>query len=122
MEKVYISGKIGEEVISQPTKEKFAKAEKILRGLGYCTFNPTNEWFQEFIRSEQWPTFGFYKCSLMNCLIELALCDCICLLPDWRDSPGAKTELAFAQACGIRVMELTPYGSIAHWNTPTTKE
>ena len=39
--KVYISGKIGEEVLSKATREKFAKAEKWLKAQGYAVFNPT---------------------------------------------------------------------------------
>ena len=39
--KVYISGKIGEEVLTEATREKFAKAEKMLRSKGYDVFNPT---------------------------------------------------------------------------------
>ena len=39
--KVYISGKIGEEVLSDATREKFARAEDMLRSKGYDVFNPT---------------------------------------------------------------------------------
>lgn len=37
--RVYISGKIGEEVISDATRQKFAKAEKMLQDRGYDVFN-----------------------------------------------------------------------------------
>ena len=43
--KVYISGKIGEEVLSDATREKFAKAEALLKSKGYDVFNPTNSGF-----------------------------------------------------------------------------
>ena len=39
--KIYISGKIGEEVLTEATREKFAQAERMLRQLGYDVFNPT---------------------------------------------------------------------------------
>ena len=39
--KVYISGKIGEEVLSDATREKFAKAEEYIKAKGYKVFNPT---------------------------------------------------------------------------------
>ena len=39
--KVYISGKIGEEVLSEATRQKFASAEKFLKAKGYKVFNPT---------------------------------------------------------------------------------
>ena len=36
--KVYISGKIGEEVLSDATREKFAKAEEYIKAKGYKVF------------------------------------------------------------------------------------
>lgn len=39
--KVYISGKIGEEILSEATRQKFAKAESYLRDWGFDVFNPT---------------------------------------------------------------------------------
>ena len=45
MKKIYISGKIGEEVLSDETRKKFAKAEKMLRSKGYDVFNPTTSGF-----------------------------------------------------------------------------
>ena len=39
--KVYISGKIGEEVVCEATRQKFAKAEEMLKAKGYKVFNPT---------------------------------------------------------------------------------
>lgn len=41
--KVYISGKIGEVVISEATRKKFAKAEEMLKAKGYEVFNPCDE-------------------------------------------------------------------------------
>ena len=40
--KVYISGKIGEAVISDETRQKFDAAEKMLQDKGYRVFNPTD--------------------------------------------------------------------------------
>ena len=112
----YISGKIGEDVISPATKEKFDNAEKMLHGLGYYTFNPTDETFQQLIKLNPLPITSEYATCLIHCMSQLAMCDIICLLPDWRESPGAKAELAFAQACGMQVKELMPYGTLADWN------
>ena len=39
--RVYISGKIGEEVLSEATRQKFARAEELLQARGFETFNPT---------------------------------------------------------------------------------
>ncbi len=57
----------------------------------------------------------FYRLCLFEDIRALSTCDAICLLPDWRDSPGAKAELAFAKAIGIEVHELTEYGELARW-------
>ena len=109
--KVYISGKIGEVVISEDTREKFDAAEKMLQDKGYRVFNPTDQvWeytLQENHRKTVW-IFGkdidlpFYNYCLMKDLQKLALCDAIYMLADWEQSPGARTEHAFASAVGKR--------------------
>ncbi len=112
--KVYISGKIGEEVISPATKQKVDKAEHRLRELGYDVFNPTCPDFQYYVNICVGHNNKYNQCLLL-CITELQKCDIIVLLPDWHDSPGAKAELAFAQACGIPVKELMSYGTLADW-------
>ena len=57
----------------------------------------------------------FYRYVLLRDLMVMATCDAILLLADWRDSQGAKTELAFARAVGMEVLELTEYGEVATW-------
>lgn len=109
--KVYISGKIGEEVISDETREKFDAAEKMLQDKGYRVFNPTDKvWvygLQENHRNAV-RTIGkdivmpFYDYCLLKDLQKLAQCDAIYMLADWRRSPGARTEHAFASAVGKR--------------------
>lgn len=109
--KVYISGKIGEAVISDETREKFDAAEKMLQDKGYRVFNPTDQvWvcgLQENHRNTVWifgkdVDFPFYDYCLLKDLQKLALCDAIYMLADWRQSPGARTEHAFASAVGKR--------------------
>jgi hypothetical protein len=34
------------------------------------------------------------------------------MLPDWESSPGAKAELAFAQAIGLKVLKITNEGQL----------
>lgn len=113
--KVYISGKIGEEVISEATRQKFARAEEMLKAKGFEVFNPTNEdWqtnlelgyekdkllFQPYIDGH---IQDFYGYVLLRDLMALSIKDAIYMLPDFLDSKGAKAEHAFAIATGIQV-------------------
>ena len=109
--KVYISGKIGEVVISEDTREKFDAAEKMLQDKGYRVFNPTDKvWvygLQENHRNTVWIigkdiVMPFYDYCLLKDLQRLALCDAIYMLKDWRMSPGARAEHSFAEAVGKR--------------------
>jgi hypothetical protein len=123
--KVYISGKIGEEEISDATYRKFLDAVKLLTVEGHEPFNPCSIKWVKFLKeryakelvllkqpiiSGQLP--GFYAYCLINDMMELSLMDAICMLPDWESSPGAKAELAFAQAIGLKVFELNKNGII----------
>jgi len=46
-----------------------------------------------------------YGCYLVACIRLLATCDGIARLHDWGSSPGARTEMDFAAAAGIRVLQ-----------------
>lgn len=102
--RVYISGKIGEEVLSEATREKFAKAEEYLKGWDFEVFNPTTSGLGA--RAEELAKENgtdFYT-EIMNLdLAELALCDAIYMLTDWTDSPGAKREYAEASKLGLAI-------------------
>lgn len=115
MKRVYISGKIGEEVISDATRRKFARAEEMLRAKGYDVFNPCDEKWQATLRRDyekeklspgslllqgKFPTF--YAYALLRDLMVLATKDAVYFLDDWEASNGANTELSFAVATGIR--------------------
>lgn len=104
--KVYISGKIGEEVLSDATLRKFDRAETLLRGQGHQVFNPTRSGLGEHAeyRSVVRGT-SFYTEIVLLDLKALSKCDAIYLLPDWKDSPGAKVELEFARAIGLKILE-----------------
>ena len=107
--KVYISGKIGEEVLTEVTRWKFDKTARILRAHGYEVFNPTRSGFgilaeeavKNFVRNGEVTTW--YAQVLMLDLEELERCDAIYMLPDWKQSPGALVEYHFAEAIGKQI-------------------
>ena len=113
--KVYISGKIGEEVISEATRQKFARAEEMLRAKGYEVFNPCDERWQRTLKREYendqyvkspWLTSkfpDFYAYCLLRDLMVLSTKDAVYFLEDWRHSPGATSEYYFARATGKRI-------------------
>jgi len=107
--KVYISGKIGEEVISDYTREKFEAAEEMLQSMGHEVFNPCNAAWQRVLKrgyenelfekgGMKASTIPFYDYCLLRDMMALSAKDAIYFLPDWLDSPGAKAEHAFAIA------------------------
>ena len=112
--KVYISGKIGEEVLSEATRQKFASAEKFLKAKGYKVFNPTTSGYGKIAENTAKANgTTFYREILLLDIMALQQCDIICLLPDWDESPGAKAELYFAEAIGLKVKQLIMFGNKA---------
>lgn len=111
----YISGKIGEEVISEATRAKFARAERMLRAKGYEVFNPTCEEWQRHVwvmyekdrhSKEPWLDGMFpdlYGYTLLRDLMVLSAKDAIYMLADWTESDGANVELDFARATKKRI-------------------
>lgn len=111
--KVYISGKIGEEVISDATRQKFARAEKMLKAIDYDVFNPTDPEWQYiqsrcFNKEKEAAIFitvnDWYSYILLKDLRELALCDAIYMLADWEYSHGCHVELDFAFTSGKKLL------------------
>lgn len=110
--RVYISGKIGGEVISDATRQKFARAEEMLKAKGYQVFNPCDERWQRILKREYehdsyvkspWLTDkfpDFYAYCLLRDLMVLSTKDAIYMLADWTESDGANVELDFARATG----------------------
>ncbi|MBQ7180649.1 MAG: DUF4406 domain-containing protein [Bacteroidaceae bacterium] len=108
--RVYISGKIGEEVISEATREKFARAERMLEKHFNPEFdmiiNPASEAFQDTMRQAfEWREL---RRNLPDILLYdlqwLRTCDAIYMLEDWTKSDGANVELDFARATGKKVL------------------
>ncbi len=112
---IYISGKIGEVVISEATRKKFAKAQKELEAKGYEVFNPTSEVWQHHliqgygreIQQTIVPPGGpisKYNYFLLRDLMALSTKDAIYMLKDWTKSFGARAERELALANGIEVI------------------
>lgn len=112
---IYISGKIGEDIISDGTRQKFARAEEMLKVKGYTVINPASEKCQRMLRfsmaREELHGHGnawkgdFYSFALMTDLVSIwRECDAIYMLEDWDKSPGANAELSFAMATGKKVL------------------
>ncbi len=102
--RVYISGKIGEEVLSEATRQKFARAERELREWDFDVFNPTTSGLgakAEELAKENGT--DFYTEIMKLDLEALIQCDAIYLLQDWVESPGAKRELSEAREHGLAV-------------------
>ena len=111
--KVYISGKIGEEVISDATRRKFARAEEMLRAKGYKVFNPASESYQAAIEVSYKiakatvhidETMGRYAYILQKDIWALEECDAVYFLDDWDKSPGANVEHSYAMAVGKKLL------------------
>lgn len=111
MKRIYISGKIGEDIISDGTREKFRTAEIFLRKKGFEVFSPCNEAWQRALKRGYETQFfepggvpanaiSFYEYVLLRDLMAMSLKDSVYLLSDWDSSPGAKSEFAYATAAG----------------------
>ena len=112
---IYISGKMGEKRLSAKTIGKFAGAQERLLEDGWVVINPASAAFQreanKHVRIEEakWQeldfgAFDWYAWLLLWDMHNLALCDAIYLLRDWRDSPGATAEFFYAKACGKEIL------------------
>lgn len=111
---IYISGKMGEKVLSKATIKKFEVAQEKLVNDGWAVINPASPVFQRDaqkhvkIEEKKWQDlefgeFDWYAWLLLWDMHSLALCDAIYLLKDWQDSPGATAEYYYAKACGKEI-------------------
>ena len=106
--RVYISGKIGEKVISDETRQKFSKAQKVLEDRlsdMSTVINPASEEFQKTMEQAfKWREIPMnYQDILLYDLQWLRTCDAIYMLEDWQQSPGGNTEYHFSIATGKKV-------------------
>lgn len=118
--KIFISGKIGEGYISDSTRKKFERIQKMLEEEGYQVFNPASEDRESYLKMWlkgrkpylQRQNISDYAELLRMNLVELVQYDAIYMLPDFLDSPGAKAEYAFAIACKKQIF----YDDELYWN------
>lgn len=115
MEKIYISGKMGEQSLSEVTRDKFAQAEERLKAEGWEPINPATDEYQDFMQGvlaeafEDWEDsdidgeWNEYAEMLMHDLRIISLCDALYMLADWKQSPGATAEHAYAKALGKEI-------------------
>lgn len=102
--RIYISGKIGEEVISDATRQKFARAEEMLKELNKdnTVINPACVYIQECIQMhyEMKGVRPWYDETLLYMMHWLQTCTAVYMLADWKKSPGATAEYWYAVAAG----------------------
>lgn len=107
--KIYISGKMGENVLSKETKEKFMLAyiDIMEKHKDALIVNPASEMLQKAVMDfcEKDSTINDnYKKALLYDMTAICRCDAIYMLRDWKDSPGATAEYYFAKAIGIEIL------------------
>lgn len=93
MEKIYISGKITG--IEDEAEKLFAEAEIILREMGCDPINPFT------LNHEHDKSWKSYMAEDIKALVD---CDTIFMLPNWKQSPGARIERKLAKYLGIKIM------------------
>ena len=87
--KIYIAGKISGD---RNYFEKFEQAQDELEAQGHIVLNPA-----------QLPE-GMSKAEYMRiCFAMIDCADCVCLLPDWTQSEGAKLERQYFEYTGKRI-------------------
>lgn len=76
--KIYLAGKISGD---NNYREKFKAAAKKIKEQGFTVMNPA-----------VMPDGFEYEEYMKICFTMIDICQAVCLLPDWRESPGAIRE------------------------------
>lgn len=93
---VYLSGKITGDLVFKTKFEKWAWRVFSLGALK--VLNPATL-----------PDGWEYDEYMEHCLIMVRRCDIVAVLPDWEDSKGARSEVAYALALGKPIKKLVLY-------------
>lgn len=94
--RIYLAGKITGD---NAYRSKFERASAGLRLLGYIVMSPA-------ILPYGWE-WGDY---MHICRAMIDVCDMIAMLPDWKESRGAREEHAYAQARRMPTLYITEDG------------
>lgn len=100
MERIYIAGKVTG-LPWQEVEDKFLEAAVNVRKHGAEPVLPI--YYCE-------STWIWHKC-MKTCLALLLSCDKIMMLPDWKQSRGAKIEYLVALVAGIPVLKYRKHGT-----------
>ena len=92
--KIYIAGKISGEDMALCTM-KFGKVQKEIEAQGFKVLNPL-----EIVGT--WETT--WEDAMKKCIAALMTADAIFLLPDWKDSTGARFEYDIASKIKMRLL------------------
>lgn len=107
MKRIYVSGPISG--YADKNVAAFAAAAAELEAQGFESVNPHDAEVDHDGPCAQGKPTGFaedphaYGCYLLQCMVMLATCDGLYALKNWRRSPGARAEVAFAEALGLDV-------------------
>ena len=90
LKRIYIAGPMsGLPDFNYPA---FHAAAAVLRAQGHHVENPA-------------PTCGTWQGYMRMSLRQIAACDCLCMLPGWRSSRGARIEHGLALDLGLEVQD-----------------
>lgn len=99
MKRIYISGKISGLDYAEAFK-KFDRAEVWLLTQGWLPINPMKKVSEQ--EGKSWKEY------MLEDIAILWDCDALYMLHDWKDSKGARIELAIAEELGIEVVYQYP--------------
>lgn len=104
--KIYLSGRISG-LFPELAAANFDRAYKRIKERF-----PDSEVINPIKVAEKYPKktneheINYYRRILVIDMHYLSQCNIMVLLPDNQDSKGSKAEVAFAEACGIKILKL----------------